>query len=216
MQIVGLFITLQQLKLKVVEVTQTKPTPFWNGVPGASWWYWFINRHQEIIIWLAEGLKVFKVKGLTKEACHTFYSNLENMYTHHKYALDHIWNSNETIIQVGCQSSARVLARRGSWNVYNTILKSWEWLIVNCVINVARATLLAFYIFKGSRMQENYIWDCRPGICMVMNNFFGWQLTILNNGWFFFCRYILRGVYEYNWHLLNLDGHGFHATIQAL
>jgi hypothetical protein len=28
MQIVGLFITLQQLKLKVVEVTQTKPTPF--------------------------------------------------------------------------------------------------------------------------------------------------------------------------------------------
>ncbi len=30
---VGLSITLQ-LELKVVEVTQTKPTPFCNGVPG--------------------------------------------------------------------------------------------------------------------------------------------------------------------------------------
>ncbi len=41
MQIARLFITLQQLKLKVVEVTQTKSTPFRNDVLGASWWYWF-------------------------------------------------------------------------------------------------------------------------------------------------------------------------------
>jgi hypothetical protein len=46
MQIAGLFITLQQLKLKVVEVTQTKPTPFRNDVPRANWWYWFKSRHQ--------------------------------------------------------------------------------------------------------------------------------------------------------------------------
>jgi hypothetical protein len=33
MQIVRLFITLQQLKLKVVKVTQIKPTPFQNVIP---------------------------------------------------------------------------------------------------------------------------------------------------------------------------------------
>jgi hypothetical protein len=33
MQIVGLSITLQQLKLKIIKITQTKPTPFWNDVP---------------------------------------------------------------------------------------------------------------------------------------------------------------------------------------
>jgi hypothetical protein len=32
----GLLITLQQLKLKVVELTQTRPTPFWSGVPKNS------------------------------------------------------------------------------------------------------------------------------------------------------------------------------------
>jgi hypothetical protein len=33
MQIVELSITLQQLKLKVVKVTQTRPTPFRNNAP---------------------------------------------------------------------------------------------------------------------------------------------------------------------------------------
>jgi hypothetical protein len=33
MQKVGLTIIFQKLKLKVVEITQTILTPFWNGVP---------------------------------------------------------------------------------------------------------------------------------------------------------------------------------------
>jgi hypothetical protein len=41
MQKVGLFVTLWYLKMKVVEITQTKPTPFRIGVPGNTWWFWF-------------------------------------------------------------------------------------------------------------------------------------------------------------------------------
>ncbi len=37
MQRVGLSITFQQLKLKVIEITPTKPTTFQNGVPKGSW-----------------------------------------------------------------------------------------------------------------------------------------------------------------------------------
>jgi hypothetical protein len=36
MQGLGLFITLQQLRIKVVELTQIKQTPLCNGVPNAS------------------------------------------------------------------------------------------------------------------------------------------------------------------------------------
>jgi len=36
MQIVGLSITLQQFKLKGVEITQTRPMPFEDGVQGGS------------------------------------------------------------------------------------------------------------------------------------------------------------------------------------
>jgi hypothetical protein len=40
-QKVGLFITLQQLKMKVVKITQTTPNPFQNGFLGNTWWFWF-------------------------------------------------------------------------------------------------------------------------------------------------------------------------------
>jgi hypothetical protein len=44
------------------------------------------------------------------------------------------------------------MAKQGSQDVYITIPNSWEWLIVNYVVNVVGAPLLAFYIFKGLRM----------------------------------------------------------------
>jgi len=43
------------------------------------------------------------------------------------------------------------LAKRNSQQVYNTIPKSREWLIINCVINAIRSILLGFYIFKGKK-----------------------------------------------------------------
>jgi wobble nucleotide-excising tRNase len=41
--------------------------------------------------------------------------------------------------------------------VYNTILKSKEWMIVNCVVNAIRTTLPGFYKFKGERIRDYYI-----------------------------------------------------------
>jgi len=49
------------------------------------------------------------------------------------------------------------LARQGSCDVYNTIPKSEEWILINCVSNAIGATLPTFYIFRGSRMKENHI-----------------------------------------------------------
>jgi hypothetical protein len=55
---------------------------------------------QELKLHLAEELEVSKARGLTSHACHTFYYNLENMYTQHTYQSNHIWNSYETNVQV--------------------------------------------------------------------------------------------------------------------
>jgi hypothetical protein len=40
-----LSINLQQLKMKVAKLTQTKDTPFKDGILRKSWWYWFKQRH---------------------------------------------------------------------------------------------------------------------------------------------------------------------------
>jgi len=60
------------------------------------------------------------------------------------------------------------MAKWGSWDIDNTILNAHEWLIINCVVNATGATPLTFYIFKGSRMWEDYIKLCRPRTCMAM------------------------------------------------
>jgi hypothetical protein len=44
-----------------------------------------------------------------------------------------------------------------------------------------------------------------------------WMTTYLFKQWLVFLyKYVLRGVYQHIRHLLILDGHGSHATIQAL
>jgi hypothetical protein len=46
--------------LKVTKITQTKPTPLKNGVPGDSWWHWFQNTHPNLTIKQVKGLDVSK------------------------------------------------------------------------------------------------------------------------------------------------------------
>jgi hypothetical protein len=61
-----------------------------------------------------------------------------------------------------------VLAKRGSQQVYNTIPKSREWMIVNCAINAIRGIHHGFYIFKCERIREDYIQECKPRSYMAM------------------------------------------------
>jgi hypothetical protein len=75
MQDVGLLISLQQLKMKVAELTQTKPTHF-QGVSGTSWWYWFKHKHLKFNICQAKGLDINRAQGLIIQSCQSFYQNL--------------------------------------------------------------------------------------------------------------------------------------------
>jgi hypothetical protein len=47
---------------------------------------------------------------------------------------------------------ARVLAKHGSHQIYNTIPKSKEWFTINFAINVMGGFSLTFYISKGERL----------------------------------------------------------------
>jgi hypothetical protein len=127
----------------VAELAQTRATPFKNGILGTSWWCWFKQRHLEISIHL-----ISKAQGLTPTAYNSFYENLQSLYNKHNYLPNHIWNCVETNIKASRQSGALMLVKKGSQQIYNTIPKSREWMIVNCVVNAARGVLHSFYIFK--------------------------------------------------------------------
>jgi len=76
-----------------------------------------------------------KAQGLIANSCNLFYQNVTSLYTQHQYKLDHIWNYDETRIQARKQLGARVIAKKGSHQVHNTILKSRKWLTMNYAMN---------------------------------------------------------------------------------
>jgi hypothetical protein len=95
-------------------------------------------------------------------------------------------------------------------------LRSREWLIINCVINVVGITLLRFYIFRGERIHDNYIQLCKPRTCMAMQSK-AWMATFLFKEFlFFFKRSVPSGIPLLNKHLFILDGHGSHVTFEAI
>jgi hypothetical protein len=100
--------------------------------------------------------------------------------------------------------------------VYNTIPKSKEWLSVNYEVNVTRTTLPRFYIFRGERICDDYIQLYKLGTCMAIQSK-AWMTTFLFKEFlFFFKRFIPSGISITNKHLLILDGHGSHVTIETI
>jgi len=71
-----------------------------------------------------------------------------------------------------------------------------------------------FYVFKGSKMQKNYVKLCKLGTCMGMqkknlgDNLIFHELMV-----YFFLQICFRGVFQENRHLLIFDGHGSHVTV---
>ena len=91
---------------------------------------------------------------MCKENVETFYHNLQQLYSEHQYAPDHIWNSDETGAQGGKSSGGRVFACRGAKDVHTVIPNEREWLSVLICVNAAGGKVPNFYIFKGKRMRR--------------------------------------------------------------
>jgi hypothetical protein len=62
----------------------------------------------------------------------------------------------------GQQSRVRALTKKGSQQIYNTIPKCKEWLIVNYVVNATKGFLPRVFIFKGEIIiDDDYIKNCK-------------------------------------------------------
>ncbi len=127
-----------------------------------------------------------------------------------------IWNCDETRIQAGRQSGVKIIAKKKSHQVYNTIPKSKEWLTIKCVVNVIRGSIPWFYIFQGERIRGDYIMHCKPKTCMVIH-IKTWMTSFLFKKILsFFKRLVLGGIFLSNYHLLALNGHGSHVSLEAI
>ena len=166
----GYHVNMGELKAKVFELIQTRPMPFTNGIPRASWVKWFRQCHPYLVLRSSQGLEIARARAMCLESVSSFYDNLKFLYTQHNYAPDHIWNCDEMRAQVRCIGGDRVFACRGAQNVHTVMHNERGWLSVLSCINVSRRHIANFYIFKGkqtsySQQIQVTLWLCRqrPG-----------------------------------------------------
>jgi hypothetical protein len=94
--------------------------------------------------------------------------------------------------------------------------KSQKWLMINCVVNVVGSILFGFYVFKGERLRDNYIQHYKPRTCMAMQ-IKTWMTSFFFKKFLsFFKDYVPNGISQTTCHLLVLDGHKSHVTLEAL
>jgi hypothetical protein len=58
--------------MRVVKLTQTRPTPFQGGVQGPPSGTSFKHKHLELSICQVKGLDINRTQGLTIQSCQTF------------------------------------------------------------------------------------------------------------------------------------------------
>jgi len=76
--------------------------------------------------------------------------------------------------------------------------------------------LLGFYIFKGERIHDDYIQLYKPRTYMAMQSK-TWMISFLFRKFLpFFKRFIPCEISLTNRHLLILDGHGSHVTLEVM
>jgi hypothetical protein len=208
-----------QLKLKVASLVQDgRETLFKDGVPGNGWVRWFRKRHPEISLRSAQTLEMAQARSLCPENVASFYHNLQEAYTEHRYDAFHIWNADESGAQVGRSGGGRVLAKTGARSIHIITPNEREHISVLSCINAAGDSIPNYYVFKGKQYQRAYIAKCEIGVRMGMQKN-AWMTGHLFEKWLnHFAENLEKrgGISPTNKHLLILDGHNSHVTIEVI
>ena len=169
MQQLGHPLTPMQLRFKVAVATQGRSTPWsGSGVPGKRWLRRFRHRHPQVVNRHSQGLEVVRARALNPSTVATLYANLEFLYSSYKYPPAHIWNYDESGVQVGRSGGATILAKWGSRSVHSIEPNQREHLSVLSCVNADGGSITNFYILKGAYFLEDYIARCEPGAVMGM------------------------------------------------
>jgi hypothetical protein len=167
---------------------------------------------------MSQGLDCGRARGLCPENVSSFYENLDVMLGK-GYEASHIWNCDESGAQAGRNGGGRVLAKTGARSVHSVIPKEREWLSVLVCVNAAGFHIPSFYIFRGKSFQRDYIKHCKDNASMAMQEK-AWMTGHLFKSWI---GHFVKNVRDYGLeispvccHLLILDGHGSHVTMDVV
>ena len=153
-----------QMKEKVVKMTQERSTPFKKGMLGRSWLRWFLCRHSNISLRSPQVLEQKRAKSLNPSTTRRFFQNLSDLYEQHQYKQCQIWNLDESSAMANKNGTTKVLAKKGARTMQTIAPGSRKWITVLSCVNAVGQCLPNFYIFKGVRnTNKNYTILCEEG-----------------------------------------------------
>jgi hypothetical protein len=121
-------------------------------------------------------------------------------------------------MQEGRNGGGIVIARRSARRVHSIIPNQREWLSVLVCMNTTGLAIPSFYVFKEKYLRQNYIERCEPGTTMAMQPR-AWMTGYLFSAWishFIECVQHTGGISVEQRHLLILDGHSSHMTLDIV
>ena len=175
-----------QLKTKVGEMTQSRLTPFKQGIPGNSWLKWFRMRNSHLVLRQPQSLDSKRARALCPSNVQRFYTNLESLYTQYHYEAQSIWNIDESGIQANRNGYTKVFATRGTRNVQVVVPNEREHITILSAISADGGTVPNMYVFKGARARKRYIGLCEEEAIIGMQKRVDGQLPFfIMDGAFF-------------------------------
>jgi len=194
-------------------------TPFKDGILGAEWIRFFKKQHLELTLRRPQALDQNRTRNLCPETVTSFYNNLEILYSRHDYESQQVWNCDESGAQAGREGGGFVIAKRGCRSVHKVTPDHREWITVVSCINARGEALPNFYVFKGKRKTRNYLTKTREKNAAQAMQTKAWMTKDLFMEWmyhFFFNVSKMYEIFPTKRHVLILDGHGSHVTIDVI
>ncbi|MCO5601307.1 hypothetical protein L7F22_055426 [Adiantum nelumboides] len=190
-------------------------TLFSNGIPGKSWWDNFCKRHPKLVFRVSEGLDQSRATRFRPEIVESLHDKLQKLYDEHKYPPSYVWNADETGFQGSRDKGMKILAKKGAKVVYGVTWDSKEWMTVLCCVNAEGQSIPSYYIIKGSRIASNYIANCE-GAAMAMKKKARMTSELFQAWLEHFDNAITQMIGKTSKHLLILDGHGSHVSLEVV
>ena len=156
---------------------------------------------------------------MNPRSVHDFYCNLEQLYKDNSYISSHIWNVNESGYNAPRFGLGKVLSKKGIRAIHTQISNKRKWLNYALTsINAAGCTIPHFFIFKGKRRVRDYLSLCSAESTMEMQEK-DYMTSYLFSRWMdhFIAQLEESGnLSPTNRHLIILDGHKSHVTLEVI
>ncbi|KAK7011209.1 flocculation protein FLO11 [Biomphalaria glabrata] len=181
---------------------------------GRDWLYGFLTRHPRLSIRKPQSFSISRLVGFNRPQVSAFFTIYMNLLNCHNFTPDKIWNMDETGIST-VQKPVKIIGSKGTRQVGRvTSAERGQTVTVLCAMNAAGTYIPPIFIFPRKRMVDSLMNGCVPaskGLCTPS----GWTDSECFINWLkHFAAFVKPNPNDK--HLILLDGHHSHKTLEAI